>query len=194
VRKFWIFIAVVLVCGAIPALYPQLWLDKDTWSLASDKLYEKNLHTLQTRLGHAAQPQLIEQFARCITQKTVEWLDQSDCPYFADSLEDKADCIEEAGLSEASRNIQLDCARKHSPAQWQAYKPLFLSDALRVLETTDIPPTKRASLAECVAGRLVASMDAGNCKPLALFEGNTGCFNAQRRARELTTAIKSCAQ
>ena len=178
--------------GAIPALYPQLWLDKDTWSLASDKLYAKNLQTLQSRLGHAAHHELIEQFARCITQKTVEWLDHSGCPYFADSLEEKADCVETAGLSDASREIQLECARAHSPAQWRAYRPLFQTDAMHVLKKSDIPPARHASIADCVASKLIASMDASTCKPAALFEGNSGCFHARRRADELATSVKVC--
>ena len=191
-KKFWIFIAIVLVLGAIPALYPRLWLDQNTWSLASDTLYEQNLQTLRERLGHAVQPALLEQIATCVTQRTVEWLNQSGCPYFAESLEEKAICIEDAGLRAASKDIQLHCAQLHSPQQWAPYRPLFISDAKRILANAAAVSTSRATLVDCIADTLVASFDASTCRPMALFKGNAGCFNEERRRGELAAAMAHC--
>ena len=192
VRRFWIFIGVVLVLGAIPALYPSIWRGEGDWALAAGELHTKTSGTLRARLGHALEDNIIEQFSICITQKTIAWLQTSGCPYLTDSLEEQAVCIEQAGLKAASQSIQLQCARDYSPAEWTPLRSLFVSDAMRTLENGSLEATAVQGVADCAADKIISALNASSCRPIAIFEGGPRCFNADRRSRELRAALTAC--
>ena len=192
VKKTWVLIGIILLCGAIPAFYPSLWRGDGDWSHAAGELHSQTVETLRGRLGHALEAGVIDDFATCITQETVNWLSGSGCPYFADSLELQAQCVHDAGLKKASQRIQVDCARTYSPSDWDPLRALFIGDALAVLAASDVSSSEQSAISECAAARIIEAMNASQCKPVALFEGNKGCFNATRRSRELRLALTLC--
>ena len=193
-QRFWIFLAVVLVLGAVPALYPSLWRGEGDWVLAQAELQAQTIGTLQQRLGHALDTEVLEQFADCITTDTIAWLRTSDCPYFVDALEEQAQCLHDAGLADASASIQLGCARRYSPKKWGPLRPLFVGDATKSLAETKLSTQERAALIECTGTQMVQTLDASSCRPVSIFEGATGCFHSKRRGDALRTALTTCSE
>lgn len=153
-------------------------------------------------------PVIIQTISNCITDKSIAFLNTTDCSYKyntattteAQHLAAQEQCMIKVQFEKQQEGFTLECTRESFPDDWKYMHKMFSGEFEQSFAQEGVPGDVAKQMGVCIAEKLTTLMNTRQCKLINrqaakvedIFFGMEDCIKDTENDKEFQEIITSC--
>ncbi len=153
-------------------------------------------------------PELIQKIAKCITDKSIAFLNTTDCSYLyntattteAQHLAAQEQCMAKVQFDQKQEGYTLDCTKENFPDDWKFMHSIFMEQFELSFTSQGFPADKAKDIGACVSDKLIALVTTRQCKLINraankaedIFFSLDDCIKDTENDKDFKAVITTC--
>jgi hypothetical protein len=154
-------------------------------------------------------PDMIQKISKCITDKSVAFLNTTDCSYLyntattteAQHLAAQEQCMAKVQFEKKQEGYTLDCTKESFPDDWKLMHGLFVDEFEKSFAAQGVPADKAKEIGVCISDKLMTLLNTRKCKlinraatnPEQIFFTLDDCIKDTENDKDFQAVITACA-
>ena len=153
-------------------------------------------------------PATIQTIAGCISDKSIAFLNTTDCSYLyntattteAQHLAAQEQCMIKVQFEQKQEGFTMECTKASFPDDWKYMHNIFSSEFEKSFAAEGAPADAAKQMGLCISEKLTAMLNARQCKLINrqatkaedIFFGMDDCIKDSENDKEFQAIISSC--